>query len=79
MTPVDITRSIVEELGGGYFSSRESYVLVTDRIADNADRGWNFRHIKPGEFFTGEDLTSQAQRHLAEGMLRIPLYQFISR
>lgn len=77
VTPVDITRLLVEEIGRGYFSGNESYVLVTDRVVDNAGEQWNFKPIKADEFFPGNDETSRARRHLAKDMLTIPLFQFL--
>ena len=76
-TPVDIVKSMIEDLSGGYFSRDKSYVLVTDRIVEHTKKGWRFHRINSSEFFKGDDDISRAQKSLNRDLLEIPMYQVL--
>ena len=77
-TPIDLTRSMVEGVFGGYFSTEVSNVLVTNRIVEHASDKWTFKRIGANEFFSGNDEAALAGRFLNKDLLQgIPLYQFL--
>ena len=78
-TPIDLTRSIVEDVFGGYFSNEVSNVMVTNRIVEHAGNKWTFQRISPADFFRGNDEAALVGRTRNKDLLlNIPLYQFLT-